>query len=58
MNFEDLVSGKVRLIFGDAEQLKVIKDYAKDQQRLASICQTCDGEGQIVCEDCGGSGNK
>ena len=69
MTYEDLVSGKVKLVFGDPEQLKAIKDYVKKQDKLEKQCKSCDGSGEVECsycdgngemecEDCGGSGEK
>ena len=56
VTIEDLLSGRVRLEFGNSGQLTAIKEYEKRKEDELKRCSTCDGEGQIECPDCDGSG--
>jgi RecJ-like exonuclease len=59
VDFRDLKTGKVKLVFGDPEQIKAIKG---EQMRLEcekearNNCTTCDGSGTIECDECQGEG--
>jgi len=43
-----------RLVFGDPAQLAALK--AVEEQ--LNLCVRCDGDGQIECPECKGSGKK
>ena len=58
VSIEDLLSGKVRLEFGNAGQLCAIKHYEMKTERELTQCATCEGEGTIVCGICNGTGEK
>ena len=58
VTIEDLLSGRVRLTFGDSGQLAAIKTFEARQEAALNMCKTCDGEGTIVCEDCDGTGER
>ena len=59
VDFKDLKEGKVKLVFGDPEQIKAIKG---EQMRIECEkeeecnCSTCNGTGTIECDVCGGEG--
>lgn len=56
VSMQDLLSGKVRLEFGNLGQLTAIKRYERDKEAHDKMCKACDGEGSIICERCGGTG--
>jgi len=67
IKFEDLITNKVRLEFGNLEQLEAIKRHEKEIEKKAKACKTCrgygdhecgkcEGSGEIKCEDCNGTG--
>ena len=59
MYFKDLKEGKVKLIFGDPEQIKAIKGEQmriECEQEEECHCKTCEGTGTIECDECGGEG--
>lgn len=53
---EDMMTGKVKLVFGDPAQVMALKAYEREQEKLARRCGTCDGETEINCEECDGTG--
>jgi hypothetical protein len=58
LTFEDLKTGKVRLIFGDMEQINCIRAYQKSLEDRDTFCSECDGEGVIMCPCCDGDGKR
>lgn len=58
LSFEDLKTGKVKLEFGNLEQIRVIKAYEKSVEYAAIMCRECSGEGVITCPCCDGSRKK
>lgn len=46
------------LVFGDKRQIDEVKRFEKDTERAATLCGECEGEGQIICPACTGSGEK
>ena len=56
VSITDLLSGRVRLEFGNAGQLTAIKNYEKRIEEAAKMCSICNGEGSIPCVACDGSG--
>ena len=59
VNFRDLKEGKVKLVFGDPEQIKAIKEEEainKLQEEEECHCKTCEGKGSIECNECNGEG--
>jgi len=54
----DLLSGKVRLVFGDDGQLNAIKLHEQITEAALKRCKTCDGDGVVTCKDCNGTGEK
>lgn len=55
---EDLLSGKVRLEFGNKGQLTAIKIYEKQTEEELNRCRNCRGEGVVECHDCRGTGER
>jgi len=58
VSIQDLLSGKVRLEFGNAGQLKAIRMYEQQKESMEKMCPVCDGEGMVTCNDCEGTGEK
>jgi len=56
--FEDLRSGKVKLEFGNLEQISAIKRHLEMLEHAEKNCLRCDGEGMITCPVCYGSGER
>ena len=56
VSIKDLLSGRVRLRFGDEGQLTAIKIFEKMEEDSAKRCKVCNGEGSIVCDACEGTG--
>lgn len=58
VTFEDLKSGKVRLEFGNIEQINAIRAHEKAIEDSKKRCPECDGEGMVVCLACDGTGER
>jgi len=60
VTIEELLSGKVRLEFGNEGQLTAIKNYEKRKEEEESCCDLCNGEGviEVDCDQCDGTGKK
>lgn len=59
VTFRDLKEGKVKLVFGDPEQIKALKEEeerVKNGNPTLDECTQCDGSGKIECEECNGEG--
>jgi hypothetical protein len=56
LTIDVLRSGKVRLKFGDPEQISVLKDAERAQQKKENACGACDGDGEVECGHCEGFG--
>lgn len=56
ITFSDLKSGRVKLVFGNLEQIEAIKAYQKKIEERETNCHVCDGAGEITCPSCNGSG--
>lgn len=42
------------LVFGDREVIAALKQVEEDNR----LCERCDGEGQVECSECRGSGQQ
>ena len=58
ITFEDIRTGKIKLEFGNLEQLRVIRAYEKSLEFKDTACPECDGEGVITCPCCDGDGKR
>ena len=61
VTFRDLKEGKIKLVFGDPDQIEAIKIEEKRIKEgcgtdVGEDCPTCNGEGTIECEECNGEG--
>ena len=56
VTIQDLLSGKVRLEFGNQGQLTAIKTYEKQCEQEEKMCPDCEGEGMVECNACDGTG--
>lgn len=59
VEFNDLKTGKVKLVFGDPEQIKAIREEEKRTENMTEEechCKTCDGTGTVECGECQGEG--
>lgn len=56
VSFQDLLSGRIRLEFGNKDQLTAIKIHQKMVECAEKRCNICDGDGVITCDACNGTG--
>ena len=58
VTIQELLSGKVRLEFGNEGQLTAIKNYEAKKEAEQKCCDLCGGHGviEVDCEQCDGTG--
>lgn len=47
-----------RLVFGNDAQYRALKALEEAEESAATNCDDCEGEGQVPCEACHGTGKK
>ena len=60
VTYDDLKMGKAKLVFGDPEQIRVIKEERirlESEEVAEKACKTCDGTGAVECDECNGEGH-
>lgn len=58
VSIQDLLSRRVRLEFGNLGQITAIRLYEQMTEDAKKRCETCEGEGTVVCGTCNGSGER